>query len=62
MCSRIWLDFVLRLFSFMIFCCRRLSLTPGFALDIGHLNFLEKASLHGDFMIVGLHTDSVSTC
>ncbi|XP_045214109.2 ethanolamine-phosphate cytidylyltransferase-like isoform X2 [Mercenaria mercenaria] len=26
---------------------------------VGHLDFLEKAAEHGDFLIVGLHTDSV---
>lgn len=28
-------------------------------LDIGHLDFLEKARANGDFLIVGLHSDSV---
>ena len=27
--------------------------------DVGHLDFLEKARSHGDFLIVGLHSDSV---
>jgi ethanolamine-phosphate cytidylyltransferase len=26
---------------------------------IGHLDFLEKAKEHGDFLIVGLHTDTI---
>lgn len=26
---------------------------------VGHLDFLEKARQHGDFLIVGLHTDPV---
>ena len=28
--------------------------------DVGHLDFLEKASKEGDYLIVGLHTDQVS--
>lgn len=28
--------------------------------DVGHLDFLEKVSQLGDFLIVGLHTDTVS--
>lgn len=32
-----------------------------FLPDIGHLDFLEKAAAEGDFVIVGLHTDNVST-
>ena len=27
--------------------------------DIGHLNFLEKASKEGDYLIVGIHSDLV---
>lgn len=31
--------------------------------DVGHVDFLEQASKHGDYVIVGIHTDPVSrTC
>ena len=29
--------------------------------DVGHLDFLEKASKEGEYLIVGIHTDPVST-
>jgi hypothetical protein len=29
-------------------------------LDVGHLDFLEKARKQGDYLIVGIHTDPVS--
>ena len=35
-------------------------LTLTWWLDVGHLDFLEKAAAKGDFLIVGLHTDPVS--
>ena len=31
-------------------------------LDVGHLDFLEKAAELGDYLIVGLHNDAVSWC
>ncbi|KAI0228127.1 Ethanolamine-phosphate cytidylyltransferase [Lamellibrachia satsuma] len=32
---------------------------PDRSSDVGHLDFLEKASREGDYLIVGLHTDQV---
>lgn len=37
-----------------------LHLTGHTLSDIGHLDFLEKASKMGDYLIVGVHTDPVS--
>lgn len=46
-----------------IFCDRKFAQIPlkrgKFCLDPGHLDFLEAARKEGDYLMVGLHSDSV---
>ena len=41
----------------MVHLSERLTLTLS---DVGHLDFLQQVSKHGDYIIVGVHSDPVS--
>ena len=55
--SNIWIIYVCIIEVLLYFV---LLLLYSLTSDVGHLDFLEKVSKEGDYLIVGIHTDSVS--